>query len=434
MRYILPADTYKVYNKSFLNEDKKKVLYLLYQPVIGSMSINLYLTLYNDLNKESDESNIFNHHHLMTNMLIDLDAIVKSRERLEAIGLLKTYYKENNINEYIYVLYSPISANEFLNHPLLNVVLYNNVGKVEYENIVKKFKKTRVNIKDYQDITTSFDKVFTSVNGYSYPNDDIVTDKTRKLQINANIDLNLIISGIPRRMTSEKCFNSDTLSLIVNLAYIYKIDNLNMQGLVRNSINEKGLVDDKELRNLCRNYYQFENNGKLPTLIYNKQPEYLKEPGGNNTNIAKMIYTFENVSPYDFLKSSYNNAEPTMRDKKIIEGLILDQKLSPGIVNVLIDYVLKTNDKKMSKEYIETIAGQWKRLNIETVKEAIELCRKAYRKNHKINKIDKKDNNLKSSSIKENEIKVPEWFSTEFDSNANNLDELNDILKDFENE
>jgi len=426
MRTILPADIYKVYRKGIILEDKKKVLTLLYQPIIGIDAVSLYLTLLNDINSNLVESDNLTHHHLMTNMQLNLDLIQKAREKLEAIGLIKTYYKEDSINSYLYVLYSPISANEFLNHPILNVVLYNNVGKMEYENIVSKFRTSRLNIKDYIDITCSFDDVFTSVNGYSFENKDIINDKTRKIEIDSNIDINLIISGIPRRMTCDKCFNKESVNLIINLAYLYKIDNLNMQGLVRNSINEKGMIDGKELRNLCRNFYQFENNGKLPTLIYNKQPDHLKEPVGNNSSISKMIYTFENVSPYDFLKSSYNNAEPTMRDKKIIENLIIEQQLNPGVVNVLIDYVLKTNNKKLNKDFIETIAGQWKRLNIETVNEAMEVCRKEHKrvqKNIVKNiKIDKKDEL----------VKVPDWFNKDSDINIENLNEFDEVLKEFD--
>ncbi len=422
MRNILPADTYKVFNRAFIENREKDVIVSLYQPIIGVLAVNLYLTLTNDLNSDLIESDVYSHQHLIGLMGINLDEIVKARKKLEAIGLLKTFFKEDDINSYIYVLYAPLSASDFLNHPILNVVLYNNLGKAEYDNIVEKYRSKKIITKDFTDITTSFDKVFTSVNGYAFDNSDIVDEKTRKIEIDSNIDINLIISSIPNRMVNAKCFNKETIDLIINLAYIYKIDNLNMQGLVRNSINERGMVDKEELKNACRNFYQFENNGKLPTVIYNKQPEYLKEPVGNS-NMAKMIYTFENVSPYEFLKNSYNNAEPTARDKKIIENLMLEQKLSPGVVNVLIDYVLRINNKKLNKEFIEAIAGQWKRLNVETVKEAMEICRKEHKKVSKTITKPKKE-------IKETNL--PEWFDKSFEKDSNKLDELKDVLKDFE--
>ena len=423
MRTILPADTYTVFNRSFLTPQGKDVIVSLYQPIIGLTAVSLYLTLYNDLSNDEVESVSFTHHHLMTSMMTNLKVIEEARHKLEAIGLLKTFYKEDEINNYLYILYAPLSPQEFLNHPILNVVLFNNVGKNEYDNIVSKYKTKRINIKDYQDITTSFDEVYTSVNGYSIDNTDIIEEKTRKIEINSNIDLNLIISGIPKYMVNERCFNKETMDLIIYLSYLYKIDNLNMQGLVRNSINEKGMIDGTELRKLCRNHYQFDNNGKLPTLIYSTQPEHLKEPVGDKSDFAKLVYTFENVSPIAFLKSLYNGAEPTDYDKRLIENLMINQRLMPGVINVLIDYVLKTNNMKLNKSYIETIAGQWKRKNIDTVKEAINECRREHKKNKK--------QQVVTTTKKHNDVPEPLWLNKKIEINTENSDEIGEILKDF---
>lgn len=426
MRNILPADTYIVFNKAFIENKEKDLLVSLYQPIIGISAINLYLTLTNDLHDSLIESEKQTHQHLMNLMLVNLDTIVEARERLEAIGLLKTFYRSDNINNYIYVLYAPLSAMEFLNHPILNVVLYNNLGKMEYEKIVNKYKTKKIITKDYEDITVSFDKIFTPVNGYNYENLDIIDEKTRKIEIKGNIDINLIISGIPNRMTNPKCFNKDTVNLIIDLAYLYKIDNINMQGLVRSSINEKGMIDKEELTKAARNFYQFENNGKLPTLIYNKQPDYLKEPQGGNTKLSQIIYTFENISPIEFLKKLYNNAEPTIRDKKIIDSLMINQRLSPGVINVLIDYSLKVNNMKLNKDFVEAIAGQWKRLNIETVKEAMDICRKEHKK------IKKQIPNNKEKITSLDKQELPEWLDQNITENKEKIEELEEILKDFD--
>lgn len=424
---LVPADKYIIYNKGIITDDKIKILTSLYQPIIGSQATSLYLTLFNDLNKKSVSLEL-NHHHLMTLMQLKLESIKDARYRLEAIGLLKTYLKQGEIDEYIYVLYSPISAYEFFNHPILNIVLYNNIGSVEYEKLQEYYKVPRINIKDYEDITMSFENIFTSSVNQSllFDNHDIVNDNKRNIIVKSDIDMDLLISSIPKRLVSSKCFTEDIKELITNLAYIYKIDNLNMQGLVRNSLNERGLIDKTELKNSCRNYYQFENNGRLPTLIYNKQPDYLKTPLGNDSKLARVIYSFENTSPYDFLKKSYGNTEPTNRDKKLIENLMLDQKLNPGVINVLIDYVLKVNNKKLNKDYIETIVGQWKRLKVETVVDAMEVCKKEHKKFKKIiNKNETKPN------IKIND-ETPIWFDKNQEKEEKGLDELNDVLKEFE--
>lgn len=427
---LAPADKYIINNKGIITDSDIKVLVNLYQPIIGSNAVSLYLTLLNDLDKK-DISVSFNHHHLMTLMQLKLDIIKEARDKLEGIGLLKTYFKQCEIDEYLYVLYSPLSAYEFFNHPILNVVLYNNIGVLEYEKLQEYYKVSRISVKDYQDITRDFESVFTSSINQNllFDNSSIIDKQTRDIIVKSDIDIDLLIASIPKRLVSPKCFTDDVRDLIIKLAYLYKIDNLNMQGLVRNSLNERGMIDKTELRNSCRNYYQFENNGRLPTLIYNRQPEYLKTPLGVDSKLAKLIYSFENTSPYDFLRKSYGNTEPTNRDKKLIENLMLEQKLNPGVVNVLIDYVLKVNNKKLNKDYIETIVGQWKRLKVETVVDAMEVCKKEHKK---IKKIINKNDNKDTKSILVKEEVLPSWFNKEQEKKTEGLEELNDVLKEFE--
>lgn len=426
---VLPADTYTVINKTVITDKDKKIISMLYQPIIGYAAVSLYLTLVDELDKQEIMSGEFTHHHLMSTMLLSLEDILVAREKLEGIGLIKTYMKKDNINQYVYLLYSPISAHEFFNHPILNIVLYNNLGKKEYEKVLYYFKVPRINLKDFEEVTCSFDDVFSPVRGSILEsNDDVCKNDSNGLVINKSIDFNLIISSIPESQINDKCFNQDVRDLINNLSYIYNLDTLDMQGLIRNAINEKGLIDKSLLRKSCREYYQFDNFGNLPTLIYNRQPEFLKKPKGDNSKWAKMVYTFENITPYQLLKAKYKGAEPTDRDKKLIESLLIDQKLNPGVVNVLISYVLKSNNEQLTKSYVETIAGQWKRLNIETVEEAMRFTEKEHKKLGKI--FQKKNTTTEKPKVVKNEEKsLPAWFNKEQEVSQTSVEEEEEMDK-----
>ncbi|PWL72196.1 MAG: hypothetical protein DBY23_02585 [Bacillota bacterium] len=432
MQTILPADIYMVVNKTVITSTDRKIITMLYQPIIGHVATSLYFTLCDDLDKREVMSEELTHYHLMMTMQLKLESIVIAREKLEAIGLLKTFFKKENVNTYVYQLYSPLSAAEFLNHPILNVVLYNNLGKKEYQKVVSYFKIPRINLKDYQEITKQFDEVFTPVPGNSITeNDDIADTNKNRPTLMHQIDFNLLISSIPESMISPNCFNNDVKELINNLSYAYGIDDLTMQGIVRDSLNERGLIDKNELRKNARNYYQFEQGGRLPTLIYTTQPEYLRSPTGDASNWAKMVYTFETVTPYDYLKSKYKNGEPSARDLRLIESLLTDMKLKPGVVNVLIAYILKINNQKLSKNYVETIAGQWKRLNIETVEDAMRLSEKEHKRVKKKLEANKK---TKPVETKQKEAPVPDWFNKELDTvgiSSEEQKELDDIIKNI---
>lgn len=428
---ILPADTYIVVNKTIITETDKKIVTTLYQPIIGNTAVSLYFTLIDDLLKREIMSNEETHHHLMSTMQIKLENLVIAREKLEAVGLLKTYVKKDDVNNYVYVLYSPMTAQEFLNHPILNVVLYNNIGKKEYDKIINYYKVPKLNLKDYEDVTANFNSVFSSVRGNVFnENDNIIDKNSSSISLGKKVDFNLLISSIPKSMISDKCFNDDTKYLIECLSFVYGIDDLNMQMLVRNSINEKGMIDKNELRINCRNFYQYEENGSLPTLIYTKQPEYLKNPRGDNSNRAKLIYTFENITPKDYLSSKSKNGEPSLRELMIIEELMTKYKMKPGVVNVLISYVLKVNDQKFTKNYVDAIASQWSRLNIETVEEAMKVAEKEH---NKIKKSLTKNKDEKKAPTPKNE-KLPAWFGDNLEKgeiSQEQQEELDNLFKEF---
>lgn len=407
IRDLLPADIYVVYDRAFIHVEDRKLITLLYQPIIGTNAVSLYLTLLDDLMKEDVMSDSFTHHHLMTTTQMSLDTLKIAREKLEATGLLKTYVHEESINHYVYVLYAPLDAANFFNHPVLNVVLYNNIGKKEYDKLVSYFKVPRLNLKDYEDITLKFSEVFQSTSLKPFEVlDEVKTKETSSILFEEQIDFDLLASSIPKDMVHEKFLNENTKNLINALAFTYHIDTIAMQNLVRDSLNVKGLIDKVTLRKLCRNFYQFEEGGKLPTLIYRNQPDFLKKPEGDTSKWAKMVYTFENMTPYAYLASRYKSGKPTKRDLQLIEDLMVEQKLNPGVVNVLVAYCLSVNNERLSKSYIETIAGQIKRLHIETVEDAMRLTEKEHKKRRKASL-----KTTKKPSKKEEPL--PEWFGKE---------------------
>ena len=59
---------------------------------------------------------------------------------------------------------------------------------------------------------------------------------------------------------------------------------------------------------------------------------------------------------------------------------MINQKLNPGVVNVLIEYVMLKTDMKFTKGYVEKLAGHWARLKVSTVIEAMELAKNEHRK------------------------------------------------------
>lgn len=418
---LLPADNYVVVNKTILTDNDKVNLINLYEPIIGPLAISLYLTLWSDLDRTLTFSDSYNHHHLMTFLKSNLNDIKEARSALEALGLIKTYYKEgDNINYYIYELYSPISAYEFFNHPILNIVLYNNLGVNEYNNLIKSYKKVNFKYDDYKDISSKLNDTFKSSAYNNFNNENIKNKNSNKPKLDNLIDFDVLKESIPNKVLGNNAFNKKTKELINNLAFIYNLDTLKVSEILRLTIDENGLINKDLFIKKVRKYYEYNNGGSLPTIIYRTQPEHLKSPEGDLSSTGKMVYIFENTTPYDFLKSKYKNNNPTPRDLKLLEYLALELNMPPAVINVLIDYVLRISDNKLNKAYVETIAGQWTRLGIKTAREAMNQAKKEYKKKPKkeINK----------------SVKLPTWFDNEQkDINVSEEEkkEIEALLKEF---
>jgi len=394
---LLPADKYVVINKTMLTDKERKNLISLYEPIIGYAAVSLYLTLWRDLDRLEIISMDYNHHHLMSLLKSDLETIKRARESLESVGLIKTYIKTGEMNSYVYELYSPLSPKEFFSHPILSVVLYNNLGKYEYDLLKSEYQSYKIDLKDYEDITSKLNDTYKSSSDVSF---DAIGKTENSLTVQDQVDFDLILSSVPKGILNERTFNKKLKELINNLAFVYNLDTLKMTELLRLVINEKGYIDKEELRKNARKYYQYNNNGKLPTLVYRTQPEYLKNPVGDNSKRGRIIGVFENTSPYDFLKSKYNGSNPTSRDLKLLETLLVDLNLKPAVVNVLIDYVLKKNNNKLNVAFVETIAGQWKRMKLETAEDAMTVAEKEHKKYNK-----------KINSPKIQKASEPVWFN-----------------------
>lgn len=397
---LMPLDTFNVINHSYLNDNDRKLLIMLYEPIVGAVGINLYFNLWTFLDREVVLSETYTHKELITNMGVTLKEISDAREKLEGLGLLKVYLKEGEINNYIYELNAPLSASDFFANPLLASVLYTSVGSFNYKKIKEYFKFPKINLREYTNITETFADVFESVSMVETDNSEIIKKNYAKVGIESELDIEEIISMIPDLMLNHTKVTESTKELILKLSFVYNFDANKTAEVIKGSINDKHNIDKEKLKINYRNLYQFENDGKLPSIIFKCQPDYLKKEIKDSSKKSKVIYQFENLSPYRFICMKSKTEKPTKVEINILEMLLVDIGLKPGVVNVLIDYVLRINDNKLTKNFVEAIASQWKRSNIETVEQAMEISKQEFKK---------KDLYKKESVSKKEEAK-PEWF------------------------
>lgn len=395
-KQLLPIDQYTVRAADFLTDLDEKVLTLLYQPLISSVAYSLYMTLWNQLEKDALTSKPFTHRELMTMMHLPLNEIYRARQKLEGIGLLKTYEKKGEERKfYIYELQPPLSAQRFFTDDVLSVYLYNRLGKNAFRKVRERFIIDKIDKQQYEEITHSFDEVYTSLHHSEMvlkhdevtalaPNEQIVhRDEESDLQFSAHFfDFDLFLSSLSSLIAPKKLLTEEVQKTIIRLAFVYRIEPLEMSKIVEQTAIHQDEIDLAELRKKVQEWYKIEYGNTPPSLALKKQPEKYRvfKNKTPKTEEEKLIHYFETVSPLELLESRMGGGKVPPPDAKIIEELILDYELLPGVVNVLIDFVLQRNDMKLSKPLIDKIAGHWKRKNIRTVPEAMALAKEEHRR------------------------------------------------------
>ncbi|MCH1627301.1 replication initiation and membrane attachment family protein [Fredinandcohnia quinoae] len=427
---LLPVDRYQVHTADLLHDYDRKVLTLLYQPLIGSKAYSLYMTLWSELEQNRLWGEENTHHSLMAILQSNLKGIYQERLKLEGIGLLKSYVKlENDSRSFVYELQAPLSPGRFFTDGVLNIYLYNRLGKNKFMKLKRFFSDFELDLETYQPITKTFNEVFVSVKAtqmvsnmneetersleIEQDNEYAVRKESTNLTIDDSVfDFDLFFAGISDVMIPKKSITLKVKEAIKKLSFLYGINPIEMQGIVMSALDPTEAIDIEKLRIAARDWYQIENGNELPKLSERLQPVSNRTMMNETpkTKEEELIKQLELVSPKQLLTEISGGAAPSTADLKIVEDVMFRQKLLPGVVNVLIHYVMLRTDMKLTKSYVEKLASHWARKEITTVRAAMELAKQEHRQ-YQDWATGKKESTTKKKPIRKELL--PEWLKQE---------------------
>lgn len=358
-----------------LNDRQLAALNMLYQPLIQGDAFILYQTLY----ALSAVPTKINNHLLLKNLTgISMERMEKCRHILEQYLLLKTYYNGAK-NRYIYELFAPLSGDQFLRHEVFGRVYMKQMGKQVYEFAKRSFALSHENKEAYQDISLPFENIIQE--GWAEKEEaSFLALKPDQSPLDSNhipvhFNYEVFLSSCSQVLFPESQRSAENLRLIGELATIHGIDEKTMRMFVGKSINLK----TKQL-----------NIDKLKKLVRSAHVD--------NTTLKKSEQPYQ-MAPVRFLQMKQGGIEVTSSDRYLIENLIREYRLQPEVVNVLIEYVLEKTGQKLSKAYVERVAGTWIRLQIDTWEKAKEQIAQ-----------DQEPRSAKNGNAKK-EKQLPEWYT-----------------------
>lgn len=391
-------DKFNISSSTSLSSDDLYSLTLLYQPLIGSEALGIYLMFNSLLERSNMQSQAFTHADFWDILGLDETKFLNSRLKLEAIGLISTFIKDN---DYIYLLKPPLTPKQFIADGTLGIYLYSKIGEKMFMYLVDRFKINKIDKNEYKNITVNFDNVFSSQipeykldKGENYllgrkPN------KTVSIEYH-DFDFNTFLSGINQNLI-EFGVSDSFKKTIINSSFVYGFDEGDMQSIFGRSINKNGVFDYKLLKKEAKILYEFKHSKQMPVL-QTKLPENPKN---------SLIYTMDRITGVQLLNKFCSNGYPT-NYLKIVTDIYEQIDLPRPVINFMIMNVLNDQGGElMPLPYFKKVAETWAELGITTPEKAYDY----------VDKNQKSETPTKRSYNKKNNDKNPSEWVKEYAKN-----------------
>lgn len=424
---LLPNDSYQVYCKKNINADEWASLTSLYQPIIGSFATNLYQTLLLQAQYESDDA--FLHLDLCNTLDLGISHLESVREKLEGIGLLKVYRKEEEFQtvQYFYEIILPMLANQFLKDEVLSFLLLEKIGELNYQRLVTRFTKHTLLTAGFKEVTKSFKEVYTfdqqklsHTIGELQKNKDKL-DSQAKIQNFEQLALNdvtinwqFLFDLAAKKFIQRKNINEEICRKLALFHSLYGYDELALVDILAQSVNfSTGEIDEKVLEHEALVREQVSNTATiLPETDDNqlRKERFLKQ--GFTQADWELILQCEEYYPIEYLREikQFKNSFSSKQEEWLVRELVERSPLSNAVINFLINYLLIVQNRtNLPAQLTSTIAADWSEKKILLPEQAMIHVRKIVdesKEKQRNQQTNRKGQNYRNVRTEQ----VPEWM------------------------
>lgn len=393
----LRLDKFKLITYQNIDIDERNVITLLYQPLIGCEAFSMYNTLWALIDRSRLKSPEYLHTKLFDLLALTPESFVKSRKTLEAIGLLSVYQNENL---FLYELKAPVSAEEFIKDGALGAYLYKKIGKTEFDDISNLFRISNIEKSGFKNITANFDDVFDSIPEAINSKDEYISRNKSKITINHHFDFEVFIEGLSKNYVDKRKLSTKIREKIINLSYIYSLDEITMQKVFMDSVDRDRNIDLAELSKSAKYWH----NVLSKSHNISNESDY-EEITISPVNVKQFCKKYP---PIDLIAIATGH-KPSKTESNTIERVLEDMDYPKEILNFLILYSMEqsnNSNKVPHYNFIEQVYVTWKRENVKTFEDAINTTKK-YAEN-------KNKPKAKSNSRNKKERYEPDWIEDVF--------------------
>lgn len=339
---MLGKDQFIVNTTGSFITNHQQILAALYMPLIGIEAVGIYNLLYAE-RKGSLNADI---ERLCILSGLDIESLKKHLILLEQFSLVERYYKDGI---YVFVVISPVNANDFFENDVYARLYLNKVGKKQFEITKAKYLYDEINFDSFKNLTNkkldlSVLKNWSEAEEMLYQSLKQPIYKEDAIEIKFDYDRFIRSLGDSVLLFPYSLRTKENMQTIGQLATLFSITPEKMKTLVAKSIDiEANTFDGEKLKKLCLN--------------------------------EKSVDVVEGSNEYDLSPVSFlylkQGVPVSNADKRLLEYLQIQLQMKPEVINVLIEHCLENTNQKLSRDYVEKVATTWIRQKVETLEDAL---------------------------------------------------------------
>ena len=398
---ISSKDTYEVNRASIVTDFDRKVLYRLYQPLVGYGAISLYFTLLSELEADMTTMKTSRPHSVIFDMMNctnkDFTMFI---QLLEGVGLVKTYVKNEDVKAYIYCLYAPKSPKEFFDYDLYASLLKEKLDEKDFDRVKMYFKDNSKTPKTYEEVTVTFNDI------YEVADLEVVGGKNNLVDHKSNypefeFNYESFYLKIKEFQIDKRKITTEVKQVVESCAATNKLSAYEMAEIVHMSRDVYGNIDVLKITKQAA----LRNKTRVSYVETKQDYQY-----SGDTRLDDKIDMFNTLDPLKFLSVRKNNQSLFASETRKILDFIRVSGLAAPVVNAIIDYCFDKNNGAITSTELEYWGAIMQKNMISDAYDAIVLIQET---------IDSKTKKTKVKATKAVEPKVE--VSVEEDDNYEEL-------------